>query len=60
MQPYILAGLTRRFLLMTATLHNGKDVDFLFFLALMMAIVSRRNFATVFIRSRSRTSCSAL
>ena len=37
----LLSGLTRHFLLMTATPHNGKDEDFQLVLALLDAIASR-------------------
>ena len=54
----LLSTLTRHFLLMTATPHNGKEEDFQLFMALCWTVTaSRAVFATAFTSPMSPTSC---
>ena len=51
----LLSQLTRHFLLMTATPHNGKEEDFQLFMALLDVTASRGSSATACILPMSRT-----
>ena len=53
----LLSTLTRHFLLMTATPHNGKEEDFQLFMRCWTATASRAVFATASTSPMSPTSC---
>lgn len=55
----LVLGLTRHFLLMSATPHNGKEEDFQLSSRCSTAIGSKADFKTAYIKPMYRTSCDA-